>query len=356
VPGAALRIVLGVIALACATPAVACPPGRATGARGDRLVVGFSPAAPFIITSSNDSEVRGIAIDLLRTLAAREGWRLDLVELSPETLRTRLASCELDLGVLGVPVNVELAGGLDLSLPYLSTVTTVIVRDDDPRADPLPGRSGVARIAHALLRGAIYGALALGLLAITSWLLNLFTGSPGSHALRWRRLDVSVSGPWAGLRWLVRSTTGRALATVWVLAGATLGASHGTVTQPLVLGDDPLRGLVERAAHAEGLLGERIPDGVEVPCAIADARTCFRGFAHGTTAAIAGAREVLCTQAVELSIDDAVMRDDLAIPEQLVYLLPPASPLRAHLDLAMLRHHEDLDVEPPDVRCPGEPR
>ncbi len=356
--GAALWIVLGVVTatlgLSAAEPvASACPPGRVSGARGDRLLVGFSAVPPFVTMSTTDSEVRGIAIDLLRALAVREGWRLDLIELSPETLRTRLARCELDLGVLGVPVNVAQAGTLDLSLPYLSTVTTVMVRGDDSRAEPVAGDTRLGRLGHALLRGAIYGLVALVLLALASWLLNLFTGSSGRHALRWRRLDVAVSGPWAGLRWLLRSTTGRVLAIVWVLAGTVLGATAGS-THPLVLGADPLRGLVERASHAEGLLGERIPDGQEVPCAIADARTCFRGFAHGTTAAIAGPREVLCTHATELAIGDAVIRDDLAIPEYLVYLLPPASPLRAQLDLAMLRHHEDLDVEPPDVPCPGD--
>ena len=352
---AGLRIAaLGVLVLTARAVAAPCPAGRATGARGDRIVVGFTPAPPYVVGHARDSEVDGVAIDLLRTLAAREGWRLDLVELGGETLRSRLAACELDLGVVGVPINAELAGTLDLSLPYLSTVTTVIVHDSDPRAEPAAGHSRADRLGHALLRGAVYGLLALGLLAMASWLLNTFTAAPGSRALRWRRLDAAVSGPWAGLRWLARTTTGRLLVAAWVLVGVMIGATGGAITHPLALVTDPLRGLVERAAHTEGLLGERIPDGVEVPCATSDARACFRGFANGTTAAIAGPREVLCLQAMELSLDDAVVRDDLAIPEHLVYLMPPASPLRARLDVAMLRRHEEVTVEPPATRCPGD--
>jgi hypothetical protein len=353
------RIGLGAIGLACLVAglarASACPPAGARGIRGDRLVVGFSAAAPFVVTTSNDREVHGLAIELLRTLAAAEGWRLELVELSPETLRTRLAACELDVGVVGVPVNASLAASLDLSQPYLSTVTTVIVNAHDvARAGPLAGQSRGGRLARAFSRGLAYGLVALGVLAVASWLLNAFTGILGARTLRWRRIDATVSGPWAGLRWLWRSTTGRVLAAGWILAGIVLGASGRAGTAPpLVLGEDPLRALVVRAAHAEALEGERYPDGAQVSCSASEARACFRGFADGTLAAIAGPREILCTQALALSLDDVVLRDDLAIPEQFAYLLPPGSPLRAHLDVALLRHHERAGIARPVTRCPG---
>jgi ABC-type amino acid transport substrate-binding protein len=133
--GAALRIVIGTAVLACVVASSArastCPAGRVRGMRGDRLVVGVSAAPPFAVATSNDSQVYGPAIGLLRVLAASEGWRLALVELSPETLRTRLAACELDVGVVGVPVSAALDASLDLSQSYLSTVTTVIVNAHD---------------------------------------------------------------------------------------------------------------------------------------------------------------------------------------------------------------------------------
>lgn len=320
----------------------ACPAGRATGARGDTLVVGFAAAPPFAIAARADSAVHGLAIDRLRAIAAAEGWRLQLVELRPETLRTRLAGCELDVGVLGGPASAELAGTAELSLPYLTTATTVIVKaDDSARAAPVAGHSRGGRLGHVALRGLGYGLVALGALALASWLLNTFTGFPGGPPLRWRRLDAMVGGPWTALRWLARSPTGRLLAAVWVAAGIALGVTGVLgAGPPPVLGDDPLRALVEAAAHREALIGERYPDGAQISCAAADAGDCFRGFGDGMLSAIAGPREVLCMHKAALSLDGAILRGDLAIPELFVYALPPGSPLRARLDAALLRQHE----------------
>lgn len=141
---------------------------------------------------------------------------------------------------------------------------------------------------------------------------------------------------------------------LWIVVGVALGATRAGAALPVVLGGDPLRALVERAAHTEALVGERYPDGAQVSCSAGEARACFRGFADGTLAAIAGPREVLCAHALDLSLDGAVLRDDLAIPEQYAYLLPPGSPLRTRLDVALLRHHEASRVEAPRVRCPGD--
>ena len=360
--GATLRWMIFALALALAGDAsggvarAACPADRATGATGDALVVGFAAAPPFVVTASNDREVRGLAIDLLRELAAQENWHLELHELSPRTLRTRLAACELDVGVDGAAVSAALAEKLELSQPYLSTGTPVLVKaDDGERSEPAAGHGRVGRLAHLILRGLAYGVAALGALAFASWLLNAFTGFPGGAPLRWRRLDATVSGPWAGLRWLARSITGRVLAAAWIAAGIALGVTGALgAAPPPTLGDDPLRALVERAAHNEALFGERYPDGAQVSCSADEARACFHGFADGTMSAIAGPREVLCLHARELSLDDAIVRDDLAIPEQFAYLLPPGSPLRSHLDLALLRHHERARVEGELVRCPGD--
>jgi ABC-type amino acid transport substrate-binding protein len=356
------RIAFAVLVLAGIAAAQAkassCPAGRAGGARGDTLVVGFTAGPPFVITTSNDRDVHGYAVDLLRTLALHEGWHLALVELSAPTLRTRLAACEIDVGVVGVAASASLAEVFELSQPYFSTVTTVIVKaDDDAHAAPLAGHGRVGKLVHLILRGLTYGLAALGALALAAWLLNAFTGFPGGAPLRWRRIDATVSGPWAGLCWLARSITGRVLAAGWAAAGIALGVTGAVgAPPPPVLGDDPLRALVERAAHNEALIGERYPDGAQVSCSADEARACFHGFADGTMAAIAGPREVLCLHARELSLDDAIVRDDLAIPEQFAYVLPPGSPLRARLDRALLRHHEQARVEGALAQCPGEER
>src|SRR5262249_37460076 len=151
-------------------------------------------------------------------------------------------------------------------------------------------------------------------------------------------IDAAVSGPWAGLRWLARSITGRVLSAGWVVIGIAIGVSGAIVgAPPRVLGQDPLRSLVEKAAHNEAPVGERYPDGAQVSCSAAEARACFRGFSDGTMSAIAGPREILCMHAQALSLDGAILRRDLDIPEQFAYLLPIGSPLRARLDLALLR-------------------
>src|SRR5262245_712427 len=87
-----------------ATARAACAEGRATGARGDTLVVGYAEGPP-LVTETRDGEVRGFAIERLRALAVQEGWRLSFVELSPESLRARLSACLLDIGVFGVAVS-----------------------------------------------------------------------------------------------------------------------------------------------------------------------------------------------------------------------------------------------------------
>jgi ABC-type amino acid transport substrate-binding protein len=356
------RVAVGLALLALAiwadegaARAGACPAGRATGATGDALRVGITESPPFVVTSASERAVGGSAIELLRSIAAEEGWRLTLIELSAQTLRARLAACELDLGVDGVAESAQLAEALDLSQPYLSTVTTVIVKADDPARAARSGTSA-GGVARGVLRGLVYGLGALGALAVASWLLNAFSGFPGGPPLRWRRIDAAVSGPWAGLRWLWRSTTGRVLVAGWLGAGVAIGVTGALGAAPvLALGRDPLRVLVERAAHNEVLLGERYPDGAEVSCAKSEARDCFHGFADGTLSAIAGPREVLCHRATELSLDRAVLRDDLAIPEQFAYLLPPGSPLRSRLDIALLRRHERSHPDNPSAGpCPGE--
>jgi len=350
--------------IATPTASSACPAGRATGAYGDTIVVGYAPSPPFVVTGAtagtNDRSVHGFAIEVLRTLALQEGWRLELSEMTDTTLRTRIAACELDLGVVGTAASAALIAPsaaaeptLELSYPYFSSVTTAMVdADDEDRAAPA-GHSRVRRIARVALRGLGYGLAALGLLALASWGLNAFGGFGPALSLRWRRLDAAVGGPWAGLRWLARSPTGRALLALWLVAGIAVGAT-GAVdgAAPTGLGHDPVAKLVERAAHGEALFGERYPDGVQVPCSTLDARPCFRGFADGTLSAIAGPREVLCMHAAEQSLDDVVLRDDLDIPEQFAYLLPAGSALRARLDLALLRHHERAGMPATGVRCP----
>jgi hypothetical protein len=153
----------------------------------------------------------------------------------------------------------------------------------------------------------------------------------------------------------VRSTTGRVLCATWVVIGSAAGVT-GAIGggAPLSLGDEPLRAMVERAAHADVLIAERLPDHVQVRCGPGEERACFRGFADGTMAAIAGPREILCMHALALSLDRTLVRTDLRIPEQFSYLLPPASPLRGHLDVALLRHHEHSRVVERLVRCPGD--
>jgi len=336
-----------------------CPIGQARGESGDRLRVGFAPMAPFVVPAGSDGQVRGFAIDLLRTLAAREGWTLELVELSPDTLRERIADCQLDLGAGGRPTSATLAESVDFSRPYFSTVTTAVVHQDDPgRATPSAGKSPGGRLAHAGARGLVWGLVALVLLALASWMLNVASGWHRRGVLRWRRADPSVSGPLAALGWLWRSSTGRVLVVLWIAVGLVLGTTGRTsgAIQPLVLGEDPLRGLVEQAAHTEKLVGERYPDGDRVSCSADALKACFRGFADGTLAAVAGPREVLCSQVLDLALDRVVLRDDLSVPEQYAFLLPPGSPLRLALDRALLRLHEDSGGHQPIIRCPGDPR
>jgi len=77
-------------------------------------------------------------------------------------------------------------------------------------------------------------------------------------------------------------------------------------------------------------------------------------YMHSTSRgpAIAGPREVLCMYKRALSLDGAILRGDLAISEQLAYVLPPGSPLHARLGAALLRLHDRVrPLSPAD--CSG---
>lgn len=344
--------------LLVASPARACPPA-VRGEPGDRLRVGYAPMAPFVLRPGTDGQVRGFSVELLRAMAAREGWSLELIELAPDTLHRRVADCQIDVGVVGVPVSAALAQDVDLSQTYLVTETTVAVHADDvARAGPSAGESRGGRIAHAGLRGLIWGLVALALLALSSWLLNVATRRRGRLGLRWRRADPTVSGPLGGLRWLWRSTTGRVLAALWIAAGLVFGITGRTVgaVKPLHLDGDPLVQLVEQAAHGENLIGERMPDGQRVTCASDEAGDCFRAFADGGLAAMAGPREVLCSHVLDLGIERVVLRDDLAVSERYAYLLPPDSPMRLALNRAILQAQQERRGHQTIVPCPGGPR
>jgi ABC-type amino acid transport substrate-binding protein len=331
-----------------------CPPDSARGERGDRLRVGFAPFAPFALPAASDGKVHGLAVEPLRAIAAREGWTLDFVELSYDTLLRRIAGCQLDLGIAGVPVSTELAGRMDFSTAYLSTLTTVVVHADDAtRAGPNAGRTTGGRIAHAGLRGLLWGLVALAVLAVSSWLLNAANGWRRRHALRWRRADATVSGPLAGLRWLWRSTTGRVLAAIWIAIGIILGSTGtGRAVQPLLFGDGALVELVTEAARTDTIVGEREPDGTKVPCLKGSVNDCLHGFADGALAALAGSREVLCSRLADLALDDVVIRDDLGVPRRYAYFVPHDSPLRTALNRGLLVAQEAGEGARP-TRCPG---
>jgi ABC-type amino acid transport substrate-binding protein len=339
-------------------PARACPPGL-RGEPGDRLRVGYAPLAPFVLRPGTDGQVRGFSMELLRTMAERAGWSLELTELAPDTLHRRIADCQIDVGVVGVPVSAGLANDVDLSQTYLVSATTVVVHADDlTRAGASAGESRSGRIAHAGLHGLLWGLVALALLALSSWLLNVATRRRGRLGLRWRRADPTVSGPVGGLRWLWRSSTGRVLAALWIAAGLVFGVTGRTVgaVKPLHLGGDPLGELVEQAADTENLIGERMPDGQHVTCSSDGAAACFRAFEDHALAAVAGPREVLCSHVLDLGLERVVLRDDLAVPERYAFLLPPDSPLRLALNRAILEMHQERGAFPPTVSCPGGPR
>ena len=348
---AAVAALVGAVPLGPAL--AACPPG-VRGETGDRLLVGFAPMEPFVMRPGTDGQVRGYSVELLRTMARREGWSLDLIELAPDTLRQRVAGCQVDVGVLGVPVSAALTEAVDLSQTYLVTATTAAVRADDlARAGPSAGESRGGRIARAGLRAMVWGLVALALLALSSWLLNVATRRRGRLAVRWRRADPSVSGPLSGLRWLWRSTTGRVLAALWVAAGLVFGISgRAGAVKPLNFGEDPLRALIDRSTHHKTLIGERVPDGQHVTCSVDEAKACFRAFEDGTLAAVAGPREVLCSHVLDLGLDGVVLRDDLAVAERYAFLLPPGSPLRLALNRAILKQHDELDGHESIVHCP----
>src|SRR5262245_10485369 len=149
----------------------ACGDDRATGARGDTLVVGYA-AGPPLVTETRDGEVRGFAIERLRALAVQEGWRLSFVELSPESLRARLSACLLDIGVFAAAVSTRLIAGagsdpFEVSYPYFTTVTTVIVNESD--ASHAAGHGRVGQIMRVAGRGMAYGIAAVALLAAGAW-------------------------------------------------------------------------------------------------------------------------------------------------------------------------------------------
>jgi ABC-type amino acid transport substrate-binding protein len=321
--------------------------------------VGYVPGAPLIVSGATDGEVGGFAIDLLRSIAETEDWRLELVEIGATTLAPRLAACELDVGVASLPLSAELAASVDFSLPYLSTITTAVVHAEDASRAGAGADPRLAwRLVRAAARGVAAALLALAILGLSAWLLNSGAGLAGliGRGLHWRRADAAVGGPWSGLRWLWRSATGRVLAALWCGTGLFFGATDSTGGAVRTFSEDPVRRLVEAAAQGQQLLGERLPDHELVRCSTGETQECLRSFADGALAALAGPRETLCAGVAGLALAPglAALRDDVSVPESFAYFLPPESPLRRRLNAALLQRLKDQGSRAPIARCPGE--
>jgi ABC-type amino acid transport substrate-binding protein len=343
-------VLVAIAASASPAAAAGCPPGYARGAPGDTLRVGYAVSPPFVVARPG-AEPTGLAVDALRAAARDGGWRLQLEELSPRSLRARVRACSVDVGLTGEPISIGLEAEVDAALPFHTDYATVATHGDagDGQRARRPGR--FQAVGHGVL-GAV---VALGLLAVGVALVNARLPRRRGGGPWWHRVDGAVGGPWSALRWLWWCPGGRVLGAAWLVAGVvvavvTLRDRHA----PSLFGADRSAALVAASLGGDALIGARVPDRAHVRCAAGEGRDCVRALRDGMLSALAGSRLALCRHAADAGVTGLVLHPEAAVLQQHAFLLPPGSPLAEPLDRALLRGRGRGQPEV-TVRCEDRP-
>lgn len=104
-----------------------------TGGKGDVLRVGTEASFPPFETTDDDENIVGFDIDLVAAIAEDNGWEIEVVNLSFDSLVESLATDKLDIIVAAMTIREDRAERVLFSDPYFDAYQSIVVREDDTR-------------------------------------------------------------------------------------------------------------------------------------------------------------------------------------------------------------------------------
>lgn len=115
----------------CAAIAIAASLSGAASAR-DALRVGLEPTfAPFEFLDSKSRQFVGYDIDLIRAVADRAGYDIEIVNMGFDALIPALMTGTIDVVASGLSITEERAKRVDFTTPYYTAGLSMIVRKAD---------------------------------------------------------------------------------------------------------------------------------------------------------------------------------------------------------------------------------
>jgi len=312
----------------------------------ESLRVAVKAAPPFAM-QDDQGDWRGMSVELWRAVASERGWENDWQEVGLQELLDGTAAGRFDVGVGAITANAEREERCDFSHPFLRTGLGIAIRKPDGNI--------ILALLHRLMSWNFLravGALSLLLLAI-GFLVWLF------ERRRNEQFGGSVTrGLGSGFWWsAVTMTTvgygdkapatpaGRLVALVWMFASIII-ISGFTATIASSLTVDSMQadirglqdlhgvrvGVVEassaaRFADARGFSTRRLAD---LDQALAELRA-------GTVDAVIHDRPILRWSLSESGGDELDVLADEVQRQDYAFVLPPESPLRESINIALLR-------------------
>lgn len=94
------------------------------------IVVGNSPDYPPFETINDKGEIVGFDIDMINEVAKKLGVKVEIKQMSFETIITAVQSGQVDIGVSGFSVTPERKKSVDMSNPYLVGGQVIVTTKD----------------------------------------------------------------------------------------------------------------------------------------------------------------------------------------------------------------------------------
>jgi ABC-type amino acid transport substrate-binding protein len=86
---------------------------------------------PFEYVNSKTNQIEGLDIDLFNAIAAKQGLKLNIINVQFDPLLAGLAQCQYDVAISSITINDERKKDMNFSDPYFAAGQAIIVRKDD---------------------------------------------------------------------------------------------------------------------------------------------------------------------------------------------------------------------------------
>jgi polar amino acid transport system substrate-binding protein len=336
--------------LCAADPAPLPSPSTLAAQPDHMLVIATKEAAPFAMKGS-DGEWRGISIDLWRRIADQLHLHYRFAEMSTvQDLTNATAAGTADAAVAAITVTAARARTSDFTQPFYETGLGVAVAGGTA--------NWLSMLRTFLSFGFLQAVLALlGIALVVGILVWLFERRENDHfaghpvrgltsGIWWSAVAMTQAGAAQGGP---ASLPGRLLAVVWMIASIitlavfTAGITSSITThqlQGLVRNVDDLRslrvGVVDSSSTVEFLDSQRIAHS-----GFADPKAGLQALQSGGIDAFVYDRPLL-TWMVRQQFSGLQVLGVTFDRQNYAFALPPDSPLRVRLDIALL---DNLDSQ-----------